>query len=552
MLNSRSTYLSFGLYMVNFWQILLEHKTTLTRLKSLFFMRLFLLGCTVLLIGIVMAPYAFTDEINDFESTTLPKVFDENYTVEQIIDEGIPNSPTTMTFVGDDILVLEKSDGAIRLIRNGILQQEPILDETVANDGERGMLGITSDGFKVYVYFTAADVDSGKAIENRIYKYDWNGEKLVNPILLKTLPSDNYYHNGGAMTSFGGHTYAVIGDNGNYGRLQNRDTEWKNDTSVILRIDPSGPYYAMGIRNSFGIAIDPITGNLWDTENGDDSLDEINFVPENFNSGWIEIMGITNNQTLIDSLPKYGNFVYSNPEFVWEKPVCPTGIAFSTSEKFAQTDSVFVGDCNNGNLYRFNLNEDRTGFVFSSIDLQDNMLNIDESNDEILFGTGFGAITDIEEGPDGFLYIVSLSNGQIYRIIPKDIAQSISESKGGGCLIATATYGSELAPQVQQLRELRDNTLLSTKSGTTFMNTFNQFYYSFSPTVADWERENSIFKEVVKLTITPMISSLSLLNYMDADSESKLIGYGLSLILLNMGMYFVVPVIIVWQIKKRI
>ncbi|HSB83124.1 MAG TPA: PQQ-dependent sugar dehydrogenase [Nitrosarchaeum sp.] len=457
-----------------------------------------------------------------------------------------------MTFVGNDILVLEKSDGVIRLIRNGILQQEPVLDETVANDGERGMLGITFDGSKVYVYFTAADIDAGKAIENRIYKYDWNGEKLVNPILLKTLPSDNYFHNGGAMTSFSGQTYAVIGDNGNYGRLQNRDTEWKNDTSVILRINPPGPYYAIGIRNSFGITVDPVTGNLWDTENGDDSSDEINFVPENFNSGWIEIMGITNNQTLIDSLPKYGNFVYSNPEFVWEKPVCPTGITFSTSEKFAQTDSIFVGDCNNGNLYRFNLNKDRTGFVFSSFDLQDNTLNVGDLNKEILFGTGFGAITDVEEGPDGFLYIVSISNGKIYRIIPKEITQSASELKGGGCLIATAAYGSELAPQVQQLRELRDNSLLQTASGTSFMNTFNQLYYLFSPTIADWERENPIFKEAVKLTLTPMISSLSILNYVDMDSESKVLGYGISLILLNVGMYFVAPAITVWQIKKRI
>jgi hypothetical protein len=250
-------------------------------------------------------------------------------------------------------------------------------------------------------------------------------------------------------------------------------------------------------------------------------------------------------------LPKYGDFVYSNPEFVWEKPVCPTGITFSTSEKFAQTDSVFVGDCINGNLYRFNLNEDRTGFVFSSFDLQDNTLNIGESNKEILFGTGFGAITDVEEGPDGFLYVVSLSNGKIYRIIPKETTQSVSESKGGGCLIATAAYGSELAPQVQQLRELRDNTLLSTKSGTIFMNTFNQFYYSFSPTVADWERENPIFKESVKLILTPMISSLSILNHVDMDSEAKVLGYGISLILLNVGVYFVSPVILIVKIKKK-
>jgi len=113
--------------------------------------------------------------------------------------------------------------------------------------------------------------------------------------------------------------------------------------------------------------------------------------------------------------------------------------------------------------------------------------------------------------------------------------------EGGGCLIATATFGSELAPQVQQLRELRDNTILSTESGTSFMTGFNQFYYSFSPTVADLERESPVFKEVMKLTLTPMLSSLSLLNNVDIDSEQEMLGYGISLIILNIGMYVGIP-----------
>ena len=123
-------------------------------------------------------------------------------------------------------------------------------------------------------------------------------------------------------------------------------------------------------------------------------------------------------------------------------------------------------------------------------------------------------------------------------------------SNGGGCLIATATYGSELSPQVQQLRELRDNTLLKTESGSTFMTAFNQFYYSFSPTIADWERQNPFFKEVVNLTITPLITSLSLLNYADIDSEAEVLGYGVSLIILNIGMYFVAPAVLITKLKK--
>ena len=121
---------------------------------------------------------------------------------------------------------------------------------------------------------------------------------------------------------------------------------------------------------------------------------------------------------------------------------------------------------------------------------------------------------------------------------------------GGGCLIATATYGTELAPQVQQLRELRDNKIIHTESGVHFMNMFNDFYYSFSPIIADYERENHIFKRIVQITITPMISSLSILNYVDIDSEEHALSYGISLILLNVSMYFVAPTVVIWKIKK--
>jgi hypothetical protein len=127
-----------------------------------------------------------------------------------------------------------------------------------------------------------------------------------------------------------------------------------------------------------------------------------------------------------------------------------------------------------------------------------------------------------------------------------------SNTSGGGCLIATATYGTEMASQVQLLREIRDNKLLQTESGTSFMNTFNEFYYSFSPIIADYERENPAFKEAVKVVITPVISSLSILNHVDMSSEESVLGYGISLILLNIGMYFVAPAIVIIGIKKKI
>ena len=131
-----------------------------------------------------------------------------------------------------------------------------------------------------------------------------------------------------------------------------------------------------------------------------------------------------------------------------------------------------------------------------------------------------------------------------------EIMNETSSEETGGCLIATAAYGSELAPQVQQLRELRDNSLLNTESGTAFMESFNKIYYSFSPIIADYERENPVFKEAVKLTLTPMLSSLSILNHVDMDSESSVLGYGIGIILMNAGMYFVAPALIIYKIRK--
>ena len=122
---------------------------------------------------------------------------------------------------------------------------------------------------------------------------------------------------------------------------------------------------------------------------------------------------------------------------------------------------------------------------------------------------------------------------------------------GGGCLIATAAFGSEMAPQVQFLREIRDGTVLQTQSGSTFMTGFNQFYYSFSPAIADYERENPAFKEAVKIAITPMLTSLAILNYVDIDSEEEMLGYGIGIILLNIGMYFIAPAVVIFKIRKR-
>jgi len=140
----------------------------------------------------------------------------------------------------------------------------------------------------------------------------------------------------------------------------------------------------------------------------------------------------------------------------------------------------------------------------------------------------------------------------VENVTPSDVSQNDVSQNGGGCLIATAAFGSEMAPQVQFLREIRDNTVLQTESGSTFMTGFNQFYYSFSPYIADYERENPTFKETVKLALTPLLTSLTLLQYVDIDSESEMLGYGIGVILLNIGMYFVAPAVLIMAVRKRI
>ena len=134
----------------------------------------------------------------------------------------------------------------------------------------------------------------------------------------------------------------------------------------------------------------------------------------------------------------------------------------------------------------------------------------------------------------------------------KESPSKNTAKNGGGCLIATAAFDSELSVQVQQLRELRDNSLMRTELGNAFMTGFNSLYYSFSPVIADYERENPTFKNMVKLTITPMLASLSLLNYVDVNTEVDMLGYGIGIIMVNAGMYFIMPAVVIWQIRKMI
>jgi hypothetical protein len=169
------------------------------------------------------------------------------------------------------------------------------------------------------------------------------------------------------------------------------------------------------------------------------------------------------------------------------------------------------------------------------------------------FTISFKVPEDFETGSIKIISTASIADQIMTQTKNISVSQTLTpNTESGGCLIATATYGTELAPQVQQLRELRDNHLLQSESGKSFMEPFNHIYYSFSPTIADWERQNPFFKEAVKITITPMISSLSLLNHVSMDSEAEVIVYGTSLILLNLGMYIGVPAAIITSLRKSV
>ena len=345
---------------------------------------------------------------------------DPAFTVEEYVKDLI--FPTTITFVESDILVLEKNDGKVRLIRDGMLQPNPVLDLPVNSQGERGLLGIESVGNTVYLSFTESSEDGADPLGNRVYKYSWNGSILSDPVFLQNMPAEPaWFHSGGALAKdLNDNVFVIMGDVGHYGVLQNRPSGAPNDTGVIIPVDPKGPYIAMGIRNSFGITVDPLTGNMWDTENGELLYDEINLISPNFNSGWDVIMGPAT-QEEIDLLPGFENYVYSDPEFSFVDTISPTSILFINSEKFPNySDSVLVGNCNVGGIYKFKLNEARDSFQFSNSDLSDLVLDVGDNISEIEFGSDFGCITDIEQGPDGFLYVVSLTNGIIYRITPVD------------------------------------------------------------------------------------------------------------------------------------
>ena len=391
--------------------------------------------------------------------------------------------PSNMVFLNStDILVLEKNNGQVRLVHDGIIQQEPVLDVTVTTEDESGLLGI--DVFKdsngsnrpyAFVYYTEAqgEVEKEGAVEigNRLYKYEISEDnssniKLINPeLLLSVPPSPGTHHNGGiVLIGPDDNLYVVIGD------LEDHSTYTQNvktgvafdNSSIVYRLGKDGnpvadgPFnaskvpsgvYAYGIRNSYGMDFDPLTGKLWNSENGPGFGDEINLIDPGFNSGWNKLQGFWRADTYfggkyvpVDTVPASDlvdlsvNSTYSHPEFAWNQTVGVTAIRFIDSEQLGENYQydLFAADINNGNVYHFDLTNNRSNTVNNEADttrnsllldgqLSDKIANTTEERYEALFATGFAGVTDLEVGPDGYLYILTFhkSQGSIYRIVPE-------------------------------------------------------------------------------------------------------------------------------------
>jgi glucose/arabinose dehydrogenase len=399
----------------------------------------------------------------------LPRLSDPNLKVEEVVS-GL-EMPTTMSFVGqDDFLVLQK-DGKVFRVINERISAEPLIQIPVAKGYFQGLLGIATtknmsqNSTLVFLYYTEASTKQNNndtkdlksnisfPLGNRVYRYQLLDNKLINPIMLLDLPARPGPRGNGGFITIGpdNNLYIVIGgvSNGSATSIQALTQNFVNSTIAdgragILRITldghpvldkkghgilgdsyPLNLYYSYGLQNGFGMDFDPITGNLWNTEVGNITNDEINIVKPGFNSGYAVVQGLNPSfpGTLANLVSFNGKGIYHDPEIVWEQKIVPTGIKFLTSDKLGPQyrNDMFVGSfLDNGKLYHFELDQNRDHLLLPK-DISYKVVrtwNDTAKLKEIVFGTGFVGISSLTVGPDGYLYVVSVANGKIYRIMP--------------------------------------------------------------------------------------------------------------------------------------
>jgi aldose sugar dehydrogenase len=379
-----------------------------------------------------------------------PDVKIPGFELEEIVDDL--SRPTGLSFIdNNNLLVIEEDTGKVKQVIEG-QDAQTILDLDVSTDNSRGLIGIDSieDGNNtfVFLYFTesSSSDDDGKPLGNRLYRYELaeadGKNSLINRKLLLDLPAiPGSMDNGGpVLIGPDNNVYSITGQIqgedliGHETKAQNFENGHDADgTSGVHRVTQDGgvvvpgifesmdsmaTYYAYGIRNSFGMDFDPITGNLWLSENGVYTNDEINLVEPGFNGGWKDVTGLASSDLDYDELVTLnGSGRYSDPEFVWNSTVSPTALLFFNSDNFGPDykNDMFVGDYEFGRIYHFELNAERNALRLNG-SLADRVANSDSELQSLIFGEGFGIPTDLEIGPDGMLYVTSLRDGAIYRI----------------------------------------------------------------------------------------------------------------------------------------
>jgi len=411
----------------------------------------FVTGCFVLLTALI--------PVLDYYASAQPTVMDGKLKVERILQTTF--KPTTMAFKDQqDFFILDRNEGKVYRVTHLKLNPDPVLDVNIATDGYRGLLGIaikknearsaSNSDTNVFLYFTEAKSHDGDdqdksnpqlPLGNRLYKYELKDNQLVKPKLLLDLPALPGPRHPGGIVEIGpdNNLYVTVGDiDGTFKEkyqtmAQNyRNGSFPDGRSGILRVTQEGKpidggimgnnyplnlYYAYGIRNCFGIDWDPLTGDLWDSENGPHYGDEVNRVEPGFNSGWVSVQGIwkpnLDEKGELSLSPKElvdfgGKGRYSPPELIWIPPVAPTAIKFFNSDKLGNqyTNDVFVADANTGSIYHFDLNEKRTELKLHG-PLKDKIANTIQESKEFIFANGFGRITDLKIGPDGYMYVLS-------------------------------------------------------------------------------------------------------------------------------------------------